>query len=324
MNISSQDIPLVSVIIPLYNKAPYIKRAINSVLIQTVQNFEIVVVNDGSTDNGDKIVTEFHDSRIILVHQQNQGVSAARNYGVEIAKSNLISFLDADDEWEPEFLEAVLKLRIRYPDAGLYTTGWHSCIRGKLIKRRYSGFKEGWEGIIPNIFRTISLSDGSTFPGNSSSTAVPKDVFLESGGFRRGCSAAEDIDLWARICLKYSNAHTQQYLSIYHHDDGYSLGKNIVAYLGKHPFELSLEELSELGILLPDDYSEDLKLYLDSININHANNWITAGDKKTALQYLLKVEHKELWRKVVITWIRLISPKFLFQYLIIIYRGIFR
>ena len=221
-------------------------------------------------------------------------------------------------------METILGLYHQYPNAGLYTTGWYSCVGGTLIKRQYSGIKDGWEGIIPRIFRTISLADGSVFPGNCSSTMIPKTIFLESGGFRSGCSAAEDIDLWARICLKYSNAHTQQYLSIYHHDDSYSLGMNIAAYLGKHPFELSLEELAESGVLLPDDYSEDLKLYLDSININHANNLIHTGDKKTALQYLLKVEYKELWRKVIITWIRLISPKFLFQYLIIFYRCIFR
>lgn len=90
--------PHVSIIIPLYNKAPYIKRALDSVISQTIQDFEVIVVNDGSTDGGEHIVEGYSDARIHLVHQKNKGVSAARNRGVSLAKSNMVAFLDADDE----------------------------------------------------------------------------------------------------------------------------------------------------------------------------------------------------------------------------------
>ena len=91
---------MISVVIPLYNKEKQIKRTIQSVLTQTFQDFEIVIVNDGSTDNSTIEVEKIKDSRIRLIHQENAGVSAARNKGIEEAKYELIALLDADDEWK--------------------------------------------------------------------------------------------------------------------------------------------------------------------------------------------------------------------------------
>ena len=104
-------IPQVSVVIPLYNKAPYIDRALRSVLAQTFQDFEVIIVDDGSTDGGAKIVKSTTDKRIKLIQQKNSGVSAARNRGIQESKSKLIAFLDADDEWKSRFLEVILRLR---------------------------------------------------------------------------------------------------------------------------------------------------------------------------------------------------------------------
>ena len=114
------DEPKVSVIIPLYNKADYIKRAIDSVLLQTEDNFELIVINDGSTDNSETIVSRYNDPRVLLVNQENQGVAKTRNRGVILAQSRLVSFLDADDEWDPHFLETMINLTYKYPNSGLY------------------------------------------------------------------------------------------------------------------------------------------------------------------------------------------------------------
>ncbi len=95
--------PLISVVIPLYNKEPYIKRAIDSILAQKIQDYEIIVIDDGSTDKSAEVVKSFPDPRIRLIQQENAGVSAARNRGIEEAKAELIAFLDADDEWTPIF-----------------------------------------------------------------------------------------------------------------------------------------------------------------------------------------------------------------------------
>jgi glycosyltransferase involved in cell wall biosynthesis len=102
--------PTVSVVIPLYDKGKYIERALSSVLAQTHSPFEIIVVDDGSTDDGPEKVTGFNDPKIILIRQENKGPGAARNAGLSRAKGKYVAFLDADDEWMPSFLGAGLSL----------------------------------------------------------------------------------------------------------------------------------------------------------------------------------------------------------------------
>lgn len=307
-------VPKVSVIIPLYNKAHYIKRALDSVFAQTVQDFEIVVVGGNSTDGGEEIVHNYSDPRIRFVIEAGNGVSAARNQGVSVARAELVAFLDADDEWLPEFLETVLSLRLKHPHAGLYTTSWSSSTKGVLRDRKYYGIDEDFEGIISPIFLHAALADTATFPGITSSTMLPKHIFLNLGGFREDCCASEDIDLWARISLYHQNAHSQRHLAIYHQDDQFSLAKNTVAFLGVHPFEMSLAEMSELGELHPKDYTKELLIYINSLNLIHANKWLSVGKYRQAIKYLIKVRYPCLFKKAAIYWARIFIPSFLFPY----------
>ena len=115
---------MISGIIPLYNKAESIATALDCVLAQTYQDFEVVVVDDGSTDKGATIVEQYTDPRIRLVCQENAGVSAARNKGIEEAKGEYVAFLDADDEWMPEYLENQYSLTLRYPQCDVHKGGW--------------------------------------------------------------------------------------------------------------------------------------------------------------------------------------------------------
>ena len=116
--------PRFSVIIPLYNKAPYVRKTVESVLRQTFDDYELVIIDNGSNDGSSEIVASFTDPRIRIVRlEENVGVSNARNKGVSLSSSPYITFLDADDWWEPTFLEEMARLIERHPDAGIYGTG---------------------------------------------------------------------------------------------------------------------------------------------------------------------------------------------------------
>lgn len=209
---------MFSVIIPLYNKEKYIERAIRSVLKQTISDYEIVVVDDGSEDNSVSIIRGINNHKIRLIEQTNRGVSAARNKGVSEAKGDIVAFLDADDKWNDDFLENIESLIKKFPNAGAYCTAYN--IISRSGKNRTISFKgvpslqEG-EGPIPNFFKAIAC--GET-PICSSAVCVPKKVFEEIGGFVEGAIFGEDICMWAKIALKYKIIYSPQKSATYFHD----------------------------------------------------------------------------------------------------------
>lgn len=211
-----KDHPQISVVIPLYNKERYIKRTLDSVLAQTFQNFEIIIVNDGSTDQSPRIVEQYDDPRIRLINQENAGVSAARNRGIKETKAELIAFLDADDEWLPVFLDTVRSLVERHPKGGLYATSYFfASDNGSRRQARIRGIPQqvGWEGIIPNYFRSARLGDD---PVCSSAVCIPLLTIEKVGLFSVGVCCGEDLDLWFRIALKYPVVFSSLPQAIYH------------------------------------------------------------------------------------------------------------
>lgn len=209
---------------PLYNKAPYVRKAVESVVGQTFGDWELIVVDDGSTDGGGETVEVFADSRIRLVRQENAGVSVARNKGVSLSTAPYITFLDADDWWEPTFLEEMAGLVERHPDAGIYGTGYWIVKNGK---RRLApiGVEEGFaEGEI-NYCRVYAQT--LCMPLTSISVCMPRTVFDEEGGFPVGIKLGEDFLLWLRIALKHKVVLLNKPLSNYNQDVD-------VAYRGTH------------------------------------------------------------------------------------------
>ena len=205
-----------SVIIPLYNKAPYIRKALESVFAQTYTDFELIIVDDGSTDNSASIAEEFiRTSRLSpfafrLIKQSNAGVSAARNTGVAASSGENIAFLDADDWWEPTYLERMAKLIEDYPEAGLYGMNYIYYKPGKTrvalkCKTGYINYpKEYYEGSAMMIF--------------TSSSSMPKRVFEEMGGFPLGIRLGEDFLLWAKTALHHKVAFCDEPLAYYNND----------------------------------------------------------------------------------------------------------
>ena len=194
---------IISIIIPLFNKELFIKQTLLSVLNQTFSEFEIIIINDGSTDKSVTIINDIDDKRITLYTTKNKGVSYARNYGISKANTDLIAFLDADDLWEPNHLENLHTLYTNFPNCGLYATNYHKqFFYGKKIKTHFNGVSKDHFGIIDDYF-LASTSDSIAW---SSAVMIPKKIFHELGGFDEAMRSGQDTDLWIRIALNKSIA----------------------------------------------------------------------------------------------------------------------
>jgi glycosyltransferase involved in cell wall biosynthesis len=205
--------PCVTVVMPLFNKASYVRRALASVLGQTFQEFEVVVVNDGSTDGGPDIVRQIQDPRIRLFDQKNVGVSAARNRGIREARSELVAFLDADDEWMPAFLDTVLNLRANYPEAGAYATAYRIAMPEGVVRDVIAPACscDGLQTLLKDYFRIAYKC-----PVCSSAVAIPLGRFVDIGYFREGVTLGEDVDMWLRIAAYSDIAYSRTICAVYH------------------------------------------------------------------------------------------------------------
>lgn len=198
---------MFSVIIPLYNKELSIYNTIQSVLDQTFQAFEIVIINDGSTDNSINVVQQFDDKRIRLIHQDNQGVSAARNRGIEMSKYDWIAFLDGDDLWKEYHLDEILKMMCIFPNEKVYTTTYVYSDNRTLFKH----YRNEEIFIIENFFRE-SLKESLIW---SSNVVIKKECFKKVGNFNTQLIRGEDIDVWSRLARCYNIVKSTKVTAIY-------------------------------------------------------------------------------------------------------------
>lgn len=196
---------MISVVIPLYNKEQSITSTLQTVLGQSYQDFEIVIVNDGSTDHSIEEVTKVTDPRIRLIHQSNAGVSAARNRGIAEAQGEYIAFLDADDEWKPDYLKTQYELTLKYPACSVFACNYEfKDTQGRVTPTiiRKLPFK-GEDGILSNYFEIASYSHPPLW---TSAVMVKKNSIQSIGGFPIGIKSGEDLLTWARLAVKYKIA----------------------------------------------------------------------------------------------------------------------
>ncbi len=272
-----------SVVIPLYNKQDTVERAVRSVLAQTVQDFEIVVVDDGSTDEGPHAVRRIEDERIRIVHQANQGVSAARNRGIAEARHDLIAFLDADDEWLPTFLDTIRRLVETFPQAAVFATAYLFC-EGEDATRpaRFRGIPAApWQGVLDDYFAVAARSDP---PVCSSAVAVRKEALHAVGGFPVGVTSGEDLLTWARLAVCHRIAFSAEPLSVFH------LGaEHSPARLRRQPEDVDVVG-AELHLLLrttTGGQKRSLRHYVALWNKMRASILLRAGRRQDALRSAL-------------------------------------
>lgn len=264
---------MFTVVIPLYNKELSIKATIQTVLNQTCQSFEIVVINDGSTDSSAKIVEDLNDGRIRLIHQANQGVSAARNHGIREAKHDWVAFLDGDDLWKKNHLEEIIKMMALFPNEKVYVTSFEYSDKRRMFKhpRHETIFK------IENYFKE-AIKENLMW---SSTVTLHKNCINEIGGFNTALAIGEDLELWARLARQKDIIKSSNVTAIYRVDaeNRTGLSKNIEK---SHVYHFNLLDL-------PDS---DEKNYYQQLILARLYDFFRVMDFASFIR--LKGQHSEL------------------------------
>lgn len=292
----------ISAVIPLFNKGNCIGRALRSVLDQTVPCGDIIIVDDGSTDGGHRVVERTDDPRIKLFRQRNGGPSAARNKGIEEAQGELIAFLDADDEWKPWFLETVLNLQTKYSEAGAYATAFE--IQEPDGHVRVPSFKEipapPWEGIIPNYFRSAV---GHT-PMWTSAVVVRREVFTRIGRFVLCSGLGQDVELWGRIALQYPIAFTWRVGAVYHMEaENRRCGTIFTHVFASDSFEQAMR-----GQDVPSHIRSDVEEFLAHGKLIAASRYVVSGQSKTAQSILKGCKTRRFLKRKLWWWFWSLLP----------------
>ncbi|SDG57635.1 glycosyltransferase family 2 protein [Psychroflexus sediminis] len=262
-----------SVVIPLYNKENYILNTLNSVLQQDFIDFEIIIVNDGSTDESANKLKSITDSRLKIITQENLGVPLARNKGISEANGMYIALLDADDYWYPHHLRSLKELIELFPSAGLYGDRYEIRLQNKTTRlARIPGYAKNEPLLIQDYFAE-SLADPILW---TSASAFKKEVFYEIGKFDPDLRTAQDLDFFIRGALKFPVAFHPRVGMRYNKDSENNLAKSKfnrdrLRFISKYKAE--------------EEENTSLKKYLD---IN-----------RYALVIRCKLEGDPIWKKVI-------------------------
>ena len=212
---------MISVVIPLYNKEKSIVSTLQSVLSQTYQDWECIVINDGSTDNSLEVVKDFveglkiENRRLKIVSQENGGVCSARNRGIQEAKGENVAFLDGDDLWDKEYLAEQVKMIHDFPEAAMWGINFAETQEGQIIRTLATGLPEGYRGYVKDYFH---ISGRSSDLFCSSSVVIRKAAFEKVGMFDERLKYSEDNDMWWRIIATYPVAFYDRYMVFYRYD----------------------------------------------------------------------------------------------------------
>jgi hypothetical protein len=268
-----------TVVIPLHQKAPWVERCLDSVAAQTCRDFEVVVVDDGSTDGGGALVANRRDLRIRVVRQDNLGEGAARNRGLAEATSEWVALLDADDEWLPSFLEEAAAAAERDPElVAIFTNVVEADTGRPLLQRPVAGR-------VGDYFALALRNRG--FGMTASSTVARREALLRAGGFRVGVESGADLDAWARLAWSGPVGCVPTPLAIYH--QGLPGSATMRARRARPEFPAvarSHREWQAAG-RIPAGLRETSARFVDRLVLDHAAALVNCGASTDARRVLL-------------------------------------
>ena len=271
--------PYFSIVIPVYNKEKFVIKTIESVLSQTFTDYEIIIVNDGSTDQSEAKISVFKDNRIKYYSKKNEGVALARNLGIEKATADYICFLDADDYWYPTFLETMQRYSSELPEQKVYAAAIEIETKNKTIPAHYS-IESTSDFEIVNFFNA-SQKECALW---TSSVCIHKSVFEKLGNFDTKIKHGEDTELWIRIGLQFPIFFIRKILARYVYDDK-SISRNTNYYFEQYTFDkYALEEKNNSA----------LKRYMDLNRFSAVIKCNLHGDWKTAQEIYSEIDLKNL------------------------------
>ncbi|HVV72518.1 MAG TPA: glycosyltransferase family A protein [Verrucomicrobiae bacterium] len=286
---------------PLYNKGLFVKRALDSVLCQTHADLEVIVVDDGSTDDGPKVVESFKDRRMQLIHQPNAGPGAARNRGITASSSEWVGFLDADDWWHPDFLRATLKAGRDFSSAVAVFSNHSFIFSPTPIFPRGPGPSR----VLPDYF-AFCLQHGG-FGMCSSALIAKREVLLRIGLFATNRLMGEDLDTWARLAWTGPIVFVPEPLATY--DDTTS---GLCTHRLTDCDIWSTYQAWKQGGRIPSHLQGSSLAYVSHLRLMTARAWFRAGHTQEALQLTEEVPWPQFLRRgglsllaiILVRWIR--------------------
>ena len=296
----------ISVVIPLYNKELELPRTIESIVAQTVRPLEVIVVNDGSTDNSLQIAYDLQrkyvsELNVVVLDQPNGGVSNARNTGISAAAGDVIAFIDADDEWEAHFIAEIQALAIRFPQASCYTTNYQKFDHGHYINPKIRFGRDVSDcTLMPDFFAIAARGD---LPFVMSSFAIQTKVIRQLGGFVEGEPMGEDQDVFAKVALTQLIAYSPKVLLFYY------LDANNRACRLNHPkeecgFSIRLKQQVQTGDC-PQAVRQAVLAYTATHLIHLARDNVKGGQYQAAKQLLADHRCRFLRLKRISCYVRL-------------------
>ena len=275
-----------SIVIPLYNASNHIEDTLKSIFKQTFTDYEIIIINDGSNDDSETKINNLKDYRISLHTQKNQGVSVARNLGIEKSKGTLVAFLDADDYWLPNHLETLFKLYNNFPNCGIYCSRYKiKTISKQFVIPYHNGIKNSFSGIIEDYF----YSNAPFRTTWTSSLAIPREVLLKFGGFTPRVTNGQDLELWTKIGIYQSVAISNKITAIYNYDTPKSLSKKNINMMKLMDFE---------QFKITEKENSSLKKFLDLYRIEYGLRYYIFGDTEKMNFYLKDVDQQNINSKI--------------------------